>query len=163
MDQKLGSLLERHITSVTYLSLLPRDLKSLLYKYVFKSSLKMIVIPDDQINPLKREFNREVALIIYNNDSIMEYIFDIEFMKNGGEISISVFLDRILEKDLSISRLIINRYISFVFSGFLKKIFVNTVGQNAINGPPTKFAQMTLGVTADLLEALAHIAILENL
>src|SRR5581483_4684590 len=101
MEQELGLKLEKEIGLTTYVSLLPRDLKILLYKYLFlKSGFDIKIISDDKIGNVGRTYRREVILVISNIYITQNYAFNIDYMKKMSyKYKIKDFINHILGKE----------------------------------------------------------------
>ena len=129
MDQQLGLALEKKFRDVTYLSLLPREIKELLYSYVFRSPLKFYITTDDLIHPAHRIFEREVILTIVNNGMAIRYNFDINSI---GRRDLTKFINMALGKIPNTVSLQINKYMELVLKGDMTTVDVNVVVEDSI-------------------------------
>lgn len=98
MDQELGLGIERQIGPETYLSSLPRDLKTLLYQYVYLKSKFGI----DETNS---------SLVLYGDNVALCYSYDVSFIKThltnmDKRSDIRNFINDVLAG---------NRFISYVY------------------------------------------------
>ena len=168
MEQIIGQNLERLLEEPTYLHILPRDLRQLLYKYVYlKSQSKIKVIPDDNIDPFIRVYDREIRLEIKNFASRSVYSFDINYMKTH-DVHIDHFINKLLKVEPYNNILPINEYIEFDLNTefYNLSIFTTVTDLTKPSHSRERFriiASTTLELKADILDALLRIADLENL
>lgn len=166
MEQRLGLSLENGIGNNTYILLLPRDIKNVLYKYLFSSPFKMKIVPDESIGEY-RMFERQVDLRIYNRDIALKFSLDINLIKSKGDVNISKFINDIMYNDYGSVR--INQFSEFIFNArnYIVHVNVDNDIQTGYYNPLIlyyKIYQTTrLAVSSDLLEALDTIAKMENL
>lgn len=163
MDQKLGSLIEKLINNQTYLSALPRDLKTLLYKYLFIDQPKIAIAFDELFSPAVRTYEREAALVIEHQTNTYYFKFDINYMRHhNDECTIDKYIHKVLDGcGCSIK---INKVTLLTFSPvFGLYIFMNIIDPT-INDTVQKslVSQSKLYLTSNLLEALECIANREN-
>lgn len=162
MEQKLGLRIERNLTVQTYLSILPRDLKGLLYKYVYlKSGFQIEIIDDKSIGNIGRTYAREAILKLVMPNATLMIAVDINYIK-GQAHNISEFIEDVLSYELThilhlntISYLTITRYKTELLYSVLDTNF------GTLNDKITM--QILLPLTADILDALLTISKMENI
>lgn len=166
MDQQLGQSLERKIGKSTYLSLLPRELRSLLYKYIFlESHYNIEVLLHEDIPPNQRIYDREARLTLYDDHIYLIYSFDLTYMKNETQNngSIDKFINNILNMEPDRYALSINKYIDFIISLDFSGIEINYIIQGETDSVAFITAMTKIDITVDILEELQKIADVENI
>lgn len=160
MDQQLGLSIERKLPAYNYLFILPKEIRSLLYKYLFKSSYKINITSNENIAAIDRIYPRQITLILHANDIKLTYKFDVNYIRQNYRFGehISKFIDYTLGKPFGMNYLLINKYIKFFYYDWTNLINVKKVvclehGRE----PMSLFNEITLMVTADLLDALLTI------
>jgi len=165
MEQELGLKLEKEIGLTTYVSLLPRDLKILLYKYLFlKSGFDIKIISDDKIGNVGRTYRREVILVISNIYITQNYAFNIDYMKKMSyKYKIKDFINHILGKE-GYSNIYITEVSAFDTLESNGKLVYFTIDPRITKRDPNKklITQLIFPITVDILEALLTIGAMEG-
>lgn len=159
MDLELGLIIERHINH-TYLFIMPREIRYLLYKYTYLKSFEGIKI----IPPEPGQENL-YAIQLTDKHKVSRYYFDTDYMKRLNKVtyfnvSIKKFVNTVLEKTND------KKFNSLHISSNSKIVLVKTESALyliiEIGGNCRLYAGVIL-LTAEILEALLTIAELANI
>lgn len=169
MEQLIGLSIEQKVGSETYITLLPKELRALLYKYLFlKSDFDIKVTLNNEIDPFIRMYQQEAQLHFESDQATLTYSFDIKFMKDAGA-HISHFINSVTTTEPYDNLLMINDYTEFDIYMYESKLRIYVIapkprrGHFTHNMPLKIISVTTINLTGDILEALKKIADSENL